>query len=55
MSLTKEQELQDDLIVVISSTPQPEKPKVVSVPGNTSTGKEAVEPNKTERDDHKGN
>lgn len=55
MSLTKEHDLQDELIVAISDTPIPEKPKVVSIPVNTSNGSEAAEPNETERDDHKGN
>jgi hypothetical protein len=55
MSLAEEHDLQEGLIVVISGKPQPEKPKVVSVPGNTSNGKEAAEPKETERDGHNGN
>lgn len=55
MSLTKEHGFQNGLSVPISDTPLPEKPKVVSIPVNTSNGSEAAEPNETERDDHKGN
>ncbi|SPJ74422.1 uncharacterized protein FTOL_04153 [Fusarium torulosum] len=53
MGLTEERDLQEELIVIVAGTPQPEKPKFVSVPGNTSNGKEAAESNESERDDHK--
>lgn len=55
MNLTKEHDLQDELIVPISDKPLPKETGVVSIPGNTSTGKKAIETNETERDNHKGN
>jgi hypothetical protein len=55
MGLNKECNLQEELIVVVAGTPRPKETGVTSIPSNTSKGKEAIEPNETERDNHKGN
>ncbi|KAM0317152.1 hypothetical protein ACHAPQ_011116 [Fusarium lateritium] len=53
MGLTKERDLQENLIAVVAGNPIPKDPKppVASVP--VKNGKEPAELNETEHDDHK--